>query len=106
MFRRVVQKSLTLNVAAEELWLLLPQKNEAAFLSRPQLVTLFPSRNSNEFNNIMPMVNQDKRHYTPCFILQEEHVINFRIRPITRITMRNFWEATISNYTPASQPPL
>lgn len=48
----------------------------------------------------MPMVNNDRKHYTPCFILQEEQVLPSPFR-ITMLKMIESYSALIAiNYNP------
>lgn len=70
----MVQTSCILIVAPEELLLLLSQKIEAATVPQTQPVTLNSRSNTNRFFNSLPLVNPDQKHYTPCFILEDEKV--------------------------------
>ena len=106
MFGRLVQKPPTLNVAPKKQRLLLPQKDQAALLSRPRRVPSLPPSTSNAFNNPMPIVNQDRRHYTPCFILQEEHVFSFPFRYTTGITRKGCSAVITSSCSLANRAPL
>ena len=74
LFQRMVQTSLILIVAPEELLLLLSQKNEAETVPQTQRVPLNSRSSTNKFINTLPLVNPDHKHYTPCFILEDEKV--------------------------------
>ena len=69
MLHRVVQKSPTGDDAVEELWMLLQEKNEGETLSKASLVSFLLARTANNFTKTVPMVNPDRKPYTPCFIL-------------------------------------
>jgi len=83
---RMVQTPCILIVAPQELFLLLSQKNEAEAMSQTQPVSLGSHSSSNRFLNSMPLVNPDQKHYTPCFILEDEKVVYLSHR-ITTMTM-------------------
>lgn len=48
------------------------QGPEDPAVSSPQQVRMRLGRNVNEFQKIFPVMNQDRKFYTPTFILQEE----------------------------------
>jgi hypothetical protein len=70
----LVPKPHFLDSTPQERRLPLPQEDQTQTLppTQPVLPTLLSAYNS--FQKAMPMVNQDRKHYTPCFILQEEQV--------------------------------
>ncbi len=65
----MVLKPHLLDGAFQERRLLLPQEDQTQVLSPPQPVPPFPISTYNSFQKALPMVNQDRKHYTPCFIL-------------------------------------
>lgn len=70
---------------------LLPLKNTDCHYRRKMKLRLCPklSASSNAFQKIVPIVNNDRRHYTPCFILEEEQVRPAARRTTTPRTTRN-----------------
>lgn len=70
---------------------LLPLKNTDCHYRRKMKLRLCPklSAAGTTFQKIVPIVNKDGRHYTPCFILEEEQVPPLACRTTTRRTTRS-----------------
>lgn len=83
MYFGVVLKPHFLDGAFQERRLLLPQEDQAQVLSPSQRVPPSPFSAYNSFQKALPMVNPDRKHYTPCFILEEEQVFFSPLRTIT-----------------------
>jgi hypothetical protein len=96
----VVLKPHFLDGAFQERRLLLPQEDQAQVLSAPQRVHPLPLSTYNSFLKALPMVNHDRKHYTPCFILEEEQVILLPLRTITMKTTASCSARTATSWNP------
>ena len=69
----------------------MPLKNTDCHYRRKMRLRLCPklTPSGTSFQKIIPIVNLDRRHYTPCFILEEEQVPSPPPRTTTAKTMRN-----------------
>lgn len=105
MYFRVVLKPHFLDGAFQERRLLLPQEDQAQVLPPSQRVPPSTFSAYNSFQKALPMVNHDRKHYTPCFILEEEQVFFSPFRTITTKTTVNYSARIATSWNhPAAAP--
>ena len=67
------------------------EKIAVTTLSKAQQVQILPFRGYNTFDKVLPVLNRDKKHYTPLFVLEEDKVHMRLDRNFTRSMMKERW---------------